>query len=102
LSKLVKPLQKYYYSGEINIEITGDRKSIIKELEGKYKDGDISVIDGLTVEYWDSHPKGKRWWFNVHPSNTEPLLRLTVEADTKELMDQKVEELGSEIKKAAL
>ena len=52
-----------------------------------YKNGDITRMDGVTVEFKD-------WWFNVRPSNTEPLLRLNLEADTKELMEEKKGEVS--------
>ena len=85
LSKLVKPIAKYFSSKEINFEVE-DKLEKIKELERIYKDGKISKIDGLTVEYKD-------WWFNVRPSNTEPVLRLTVEAETENLLEEKIREL---------
>ncbi len=55
-------------------------------LEEKYKTGTINKMDGLTVEYDD-------WWFNIRPSNTEPIMRLTIEAKTKELLDDKLREV---------
>lgn len=96
ISELVKPFEKYFNSGEINIEIGEDTKAhILEDIKNEYKDGKVNELDGITVEYDD-------WWFNVRPSNTEPILRLVVEADTKELMENKKEELISEIKKTAL
>ena len=104
LSQIVKPLLKYFNSGEITIEINQNAKiknqndnvklQIFQNLKNKYNDGKQSFLDGITVEY-------DNWWFNVRPSNTEPLLRLLVEANTKELMDQKIAELISEINKTA-
>lgn len=93
ISELVAPFAKYVYSGEINIEISDEnpKADIIKRLKEKYKDGKIDGLDGLTVEYPD-------WWFNIRLSNTEPLLRLVIEADTKELMESKKEELVNLIK----
>ena len=82
---MIKPIAKYFNSKEINFEVE-DKLEKIKELERIYKDGKISKIDGLTVEYKD-------WWFNVRPSNTEPVLRLTVEAETRELLEEKIREL---------
>ena len=84
-SEIVKPYQKYFHSGEINFRV----KSVVeklKEIEEKYGDGEIIKIDGVTVEYSD-------WWFNVRGSNTEPVIRLNLEAKTKELMEEKVEEI---------
>lgn len=85
LSELIKPVAKYFSSKEINFEVD-DKQETIKRIEEHYKDGKILKIDGLTVEYKD-------WWFNIRPSNTEPLLRLTVEANTEKLLEEKVKEL---------
>ncbi len=74
LSELVRPLQRYFGSGEINSEVE-DKDAKIAELARTYADGKQSRVDGLSVEYED-------WWFNVRPSNTEPVLRLVVEATT--------------------
>ncbi|HWC13447.1 MAG TPA: phosphomannomutase/phosphoglucomutase [Actinomycetota bacterium] len=85
LSKLLKPFERYYDSGEINSEVA-DQQASIEELARAYADGRQDREDGLTVEYRD-------WWFNCRPSNTEPLLRLNLEARTKELKDEKVAEV---------
>jgi len=85
LSELVAPLQRYFHSPEINSKVA-DVDAKLAEIKERYKDGKIIEMDGLTVEYDD-------WWFNVRPSQTEPLLRLNVEAKTKEQMDAKVQEL---------
>jgi len=91
LAELVEPLRsKYFISGEINSEVE-DAQAIIAKLKERYSDGEISLIDGLSVEYPD-------WRFNVRPSNTEPLLRLNVEARSKELMEQKRDELLAQIR----
>lgn len=81
LSELVQPLRKYYASGEINSEVK-DKEGKMKELAERYKDGKISLLDGIRIDFND-------WWFNVRPSNTEPLLRLNLEAKSKELMEEK-------------
>ncbi len=88
LSELVKPLDRYFYSGEMAVEIKDMKNSdgIISQLKEKYSDRKQDEFDGLTVEY-------DNWWFNVRPSNTEPLFRLVVEADVKELMEEKKKEL---------
>jgi len=93
ISELIKPFQKYWKSDEINIEIQGQDQAIVilKKLKEKYVDGKADELAGLTVEY-------PNFWFNVRSSNTEPLVRLVVEADTKELMEEKVRELVSQIK----
>ncbi|HEY4387998.1 MAG TPA: phosphomannomutase/phosphoglucomutase [Ktedonobacteraceae bacterium] len=87
LSEIIKPLDKGYRSGEINSTIA-DAKSKLKGLEEQFGQGAQSVdhMDGLTVDYGS-------WWFNVRSSNTEPLLRLNVEANEKALMEQKRDEL---------
>ena len=85
-SEVIKPYQKYFHSGEINFKV----KSVVeklKEIEEKYSDGEINKLDGVTVEYSD-------WWFNVRGSNTEPVIRLNLEAKSKELMEEKTEEIS--------
>ncbi len=74
-------------SGEINSKVS-DVQGKLKALEEHFSKGaqNVDHLDGLTIEYPD-------WWFNVRPSNTEPLLRLNVEANTRELMEQKRDEL---------
>ena len=85
VSALVAPLRKYFSSGEINSKVA-DVASILDTLREKYADGHLFELDGISSEY-------DKWWFNVRASNTEPLLRLIVEADTKELMEEKRDEL---------
>jgi len=82
LAEIVKPYQKYFHSGEINSEVA-DKNARMKELEKKFGDGaeNVSWLDGITIEHKD-------WWFNVRPSNTEPKLRLNLEARTPELMEK--------------
>jgi len=53
----------------------------LRELEAHYRDAKIDHLDGVTIQYPD-------WWMNIRPSNTEPLLRLNVEGDTKALMEK--------------
>lgn len=85
LSKLVAPLLRYGNSGETNY-INGDKDGTIEKLTARYKDAQIDTLDGVTIQYKD-------WWFNVRKSNTEPLLRLNLEAKTVELMQEKMAEL---------
>jgi phosphomannomutase len=85
LSEIVAPLKKYFASGEINFKVD-DKEAMMQELVKKYKDGQYDDLDGVTIQYKD-------WWFNCRPSNTEPLLRLNVEAKTKELLNSKLKEL---------
>lgn len=91
LSKAVKPvLEKYFISGEINSEVA-EKEAKMNEIAEKYKDAEQSRLDGIAVEYSDFR-------FCVRPSNTEPLLRLTLEAKSKELMEQKRDEVLSVIR----
>ena len=90
LSLLIKPFRKYFHSGEINFKVE-NKKEVLKNLENKFKKGKVLKIDGLRVDFPD-------WWFNARLSHTEPYLRLVVEADNKELMENKVKELSSLIK----
>lgn len=85
LSEILKPFKKYHASGEINSRVE-DIPAKLEEIARRYSDGRIERLDGVTVEYED-------WWFNVRPSNTEPLLRLNLEAKTRELMEEKVREV---------
>ncbi len=85
LSEILEPFRRYWASGEINTEVT-DQEGAIKRLADNYSDGNQDWTDGLTVEYED-------WWFNSRASNTEPLLRLNLEARTKELMETKRDEV---------
>jgi phosphomannomutase len=81
LSELLKPLQRYAATGEINFDVE-DKSGTIERLAESFEDGDQDRLDGLTVAYED-------WWFNVRPSNTEPKLRLNLEAATPDLMAEK-------------
>jgi len=106
LSMIVEPFRKYFNSGEMNFEFKGDKNSLLRTLREKYSDGQISELDGIAVEYWDSpsiklgtiSDKTGNWWFNARFSNTEPLMRVVVEAETKNLLDEKVQEISNAIK----
>ena len=86
LSELIAPLRKYYPSGEVNSRVSRDPKGILEELKARYADGHCFELDGVSVEYPD-------WWFNVRCSNTEPLVRLNLEADTRAKMEEKRDEV---------
>jgi phosphomannomutase len=91
LSALVADLRRYHSTGEINFHVE-DKAAKIAELKRRYADGRQDELDGITVEYGDlSRPDW--WWFNVRLSNTEPLLRLNLEARTQALRDRKRDEL---------
>ena len=85
LSELVRPLSRYYASGEINSTVA-NAADVFQRLRERYRDGRIIELDGLSVEYDD-------WWFNVRASNTEPLMRLNLEAKTRERMEKKRDEV---------
>lgn len=91
LSEIIKPYQKYFHSGEINFKVK-DPKAKSEEIEMIYRDGKINKLDGVTVEYPD-------WWFNIRTSNTEPLVRLNLEARSKDLMTEKVKEISGIMEK---
>ncbi|MBW2715562.1 MAG: phosphomannomutase/phosphoglucomutase [Deltaproteobacteria bacterium] len=90
LSEIAAPLKRYSASGEINSRVS-DVASILEKLQSEYADAPVvSQLDGLLVRYSD-------WWFNVRPSNTEPVLRLNVEADNEPLMIEKRDTLLARI-----
>ena len=85
-SEILKPLrEKYFISGEINSKVN-DVKAILQKIETIYKAGEIEKIDGISARFAD-------WRFNVRGSNTEPLIRLNLEAKTKEMMQGKRDEV---------
>ena len=85
LSVLRKPFERYSSSGEINTHVD-DTQAVIDRVAGEFSTFEQDRLDGLTV---DCGP----WWFNLRPSNTEPLLRLNLEAPTRYECDQRVAEL---------
>jgi len=87
VSELIKPLRRYYSSGEVNFKVD-DKQARMDELSRKYSDGQFDGLDGVTIRF-------RNWWFNCRPSNTEPLLRLNIEARSKEILEDKISEIGS-------
>jgi len=85
VSELLTPLDRRFRSGEINSRVDDVPKKL-EELVATYSDAEIDRLDGVTIQYPD-------WWFNVRPSNTEPLLRLNVEADRRDLLEKKRDEV---------
>ena len=85
LSALVKSIDPYFRSGEINsrVENIGEK---LNHIEKHFSGSKIDRLDGLTIDFGD-------WWFNLRPSNTEPLLRLNIEATSKQILKQKKAEL---------
>ena len=91
LSELIAPFKRYHNSGEQNFENT-NKDQAIAALGERYADGRVDYLDGITVQY-------PEWWFNVRKSNTEPLLRLNLEADSADLLDEKLSELAGQLGK---
>jgi phosphomannomutase len=92
LSELRRPLERYAASGEINTEVA-DPAAVIEEVAAAYastgadgRPAAVDRLDGLTVDLGD-------WWFNLRPSNTEPLLRLNLEAADEDDCDRHVAEV---------
>lgn len=85
LSELIAPLRRYASSGEVNFEIE-DKEGTMRQLTRKYGAGQYDDLDGVTIQF-------REWWFNCRASNTEPLLRLIVEAADEELLNEKFGEL---------
>jgi len=91
LSELVKGLRRYHATGEINFHVA-DKNAAIAELKQRYSKGRQDELDGITVEFGELGAR-EWWWFNVRASNTEPLLRLNLEASHAALRDAKRDEL---------
>jgi len=88
VSELLSPIDPYVRSGEINSEVE-DQDAVMQKVEEYYTERGAAAadhLDGLTMDLGD-------WWFNLRPSNTEPLLRLNVETENQETMEQKRDEL---------
>ena len=92
LSELIRPLDRYPSTGEINLQV-GDPDRVFAALEARYRDADLDHLDGLTVGY-------PAWWFNIRRSHTEPVVRLNLEADTESLLDEKRQEVFGIIREA--
>jgi len=82
-SELVEPLRRYSHSGEINFEVE-DKDAKMDEIAEAFSDAEVDRLDGVTCQYED-------WWCNVRPSNTEPLLRLSLEAKDEKMMNKKLD-----------
>ena len=91
LSELIAPIRRYHQSGEINSRVA-DTDAVMERIKAGYGDGHMFLLDGISVEYDD-------WWFNVRSSNTEPLIRLNVEARTQEMMETRRDALLAEIRR---
>ena len=91
VSGIIKPLRKYFHSGELNFTVA-DKDLKMRQAVQKFPDGKIDYLDGVTVEYAD-------WWFNLRPSNTEPLLRLNIEANTARKLKSARREIETVLKR---
>src|SRR5215211_6224202 len=92
LSEILRPFrERYFITGELNTPVA-DVDEVLQRLERRYiEEGTVSHLDGVSVD-------GEDWHMNVRPSNTEPLLRLNLEARTKEEMERKRDEVLAEIR----
>lgn len=86
LSEIIEEFQRYCRGDEVNFTVE-DKEQMMSMIEAQYNDAKIDKLDGVTFSY-------KKWWFNVRPSNTEPLLRVTVEAEDCKMMEKKRNELA--------
>jgi phosphomannomutase len=86
LSETRRPFERYAMSGELNSKVDGDPIEVMEQVAELHADASIDRTDGLTVDHGD-------WWFNLRPSNTESLLRLNLEAATREQCDAHVNDL---------
>ena len=84
-SECLAPLRRYAKSPEINFEVE-DKDGMMEQLVTRYASGELDRTDGIRIDFDD-------WWFNVRPSNTEPLLRLVLEAKTEESLEARQAEL---------
>jgi phosphomannomutase len=91
LSEVLAPLQRYWASGEINSEVA-DKRGAMEAVAKGFDEGRVDWTDGLTVDFED-------WWFNLRPSNTEPLLRLNVEARDRTLGEARRDEILAMIRR---
>ena len=89
VSELIEPLRRYRSSGETNFKVE-NKETAMEELARRYGEGQVDYLDGVTVGFKD-------WWFNCRPSNTEPFLRLNVEAKTDELLNEKLGEISQQL-----
>lgn len=85
LAELIKPLRKYVQTGEVNFRVD-DAEALFARVQDQFKGGKIDTLDGITVQYPD-------WWFNLRASNTEPYVRLNLEASTTEQLREKFDQL---------
>ncbi len=85
LANAADALRVYHQSGEINFRVE-DKAGLMEAVSERYADGEQDRLDGIMVQY-------PNWWVNLRPSNTEPYLRLVMEADSAELLAEKKADL---------
>jgi phosphomannomutase len=91
MSELIKPLARYHQSGEVNFEVE-DQDETLEEVEATYRSrGDIDHLDGVTIDCFAK----EGWWANIRKSNTEPKLRLNLEARNKKTLEERFAEMTS-------
>lgn len=93
LSSVIAGFARYYFSGEMNFTVANGAE-IVRKVKDDYSAGALTEIDGIRIDFPD-------WWFNLRVSNTEPLLRLVVEAATEERLAQRKEELVGKIRRCS-
>ncbi len=92
-SRLMAGIDRYHFSGEMNFTVPNGAQ-IVERVRQDYADGTLIDLDGIRIDY-------PQWWFNLRVSNTEPLLRLVVEAATEEGLSQRKDELAKKIRRYA-
>lgn len=93
ISELIAGVSRYFFSGEINFTVPNGAK-IVEEIRREHSSGKLTDIDGIRLDYPD-------WWFNLRVSNTEPLLRLVVEASSASQLEEKKRELTERVRALA-
>ncbi len=87
ISELTEKYEKYYRSGELNFKVKNKEKAL-EEIKNFYKEAELSEEDGITLKF-------PNFWLNVRASNTEPLLRVNIEANSKELLDENIKHINT-------
>ncbi|WP_369369630.1 phosphomannomutase/phosphoglucomutase [Promicromonospora sp. Populi] len=101
MSELAEMFEPYYGSGEINSTVpdaAAATERVLDAYRAAYPGIVVDTLDGVTVSHWDSHPQ---WWFNLRASNTEPLLRLNVEAVDEDIMEKVRDDVLSLVRESA-
>lgn len=91
LSALADELMPYFSTGEVNFEVA-DKRAAIDKLKAHFAGGRQDELDGVTIAFGEPARPGW-WWVNLRPSNTEPLLRMNLESDRREVMERRAEEV---------